>query len=83
MVDVWLPEGFPGDHVCLVFISRPSVAIRRAVRARTNFWQTIWVSAYLSETDSRVFPSLELIGPAGTVVYTKNWRLFDGLLPPV
>jgi hypothetical protein len=83
MVDVWLPEGFTGDHVCLVFISRPSVAIRRAVRTRTNFWQTIWVSAYLSETDSRVFPSLELVGPAGTVVYTKHWRLFDGLLPPV
>jgi hypothetical protein len=83
MVDVWLPEGFTGDHVCLVFISRPSVAIRRAVRTRTNFWQPIWVSAYLSETDSRVFPSLELVGPAGTVVYTKNWRLFEGLLPPV
>jgi hypothetical protein len=82
VVDVWLPSDFKGDHVCLVFISRPSLAIRRADRAKRNVWQTIWVSTHLGDGDSRAFPSLELIGPASTVLYTKNWRLYEGLLPP-
>jgi hypothetical protein len=83
LVDVWLPTDFAGDHVCLVFISRPSVAIRRAVKTKTNTWQTIWVSTYLGDGDSRAFPRIELVGPAGTVFYTTNWRLHEGLLPPV
>jgi len=83
LVDLWLPTGFAGDHVCLVFISRPSVAIRRAVKTKTNVWQTIWVSTYLGDGDSRAFPRIELVGPAGTVIYTTNWRLHEGLLPPV
>jgi hypothetical protein len=83
VADIWLPADFRGDHVCLVFISRPSVAIRRADKTRRTIWQPIWVSTHLGDGDSRAFPSLELVGPSGTALYSKNWRLYEGLLPPL
>jgi hypothetical protein len=79
-VDIWLPDDFTGT-IDLVFLGRSSVRNSNPKYEKRGGWQKIWVSARLEDVNRVVVVRLNGKGPAGSKLYTANWRVELGGIP--
>ena len=80
-LDVWIPDDCDASMVGMVFDGFASTRTVNADPERRCQWQRIWVQARVPEGMSAANPSLCLLGPAGTTVFTACWKLEQGVVP--
>jgi capsular polysaccharide biosynthesis protein len=80
-VSVFLPPDFAGSVVGVLFSGVASWQIVNAKTTQFGTWQRIWVSARLPPDAAAVNPTLFVVGPAGTRLFTTCWQLEAGERP--
>lgn len=78
---VWLPDDFAGSEVGAVFNGFPSIKMVNAHIGRRNTWQRVWVSARIPTGVANANPSLNVLAPTGTTLFSTMWRLEMGVHP--
>jgi len=74
-VYVFLPEGFAGSVVGVLFSGVASWQLVNAKVTQFGAWQRIWASARLPPDTAAANPTLYVVGPAGTRLFTSGWTL--------
>jgi hypothetical protein len=78
---VFLPPDFAGSVVGLMFSGAASWQLVNAKPRQFGAWQRIWVSARLPPDATAANPTLFVVGPAGTRLFTTCWKLEAGARP--
>jgi hypothetical protein len=78
---VFLPPDFAGSVVGLMFNGAASWQLVNANVRQFGTWQRVWVSARLPPDAVAVNPTLFVVGPAGTRLFTTCWQLEAGARP--
>jgi len=81
-VDIRLPADFSGNTVALN-IAGATPGLRSTLEyKRRGIWQQKWVSGVLPARATRTTLRLLVAAPAGTVLYSANWKLEHVAVPP-